>query len=71
LARPSILAAAQRGATIHLVRAAAPVFILDPWGIGTHARIAQDNEADLLWAAGYLDTLRRRRRAITLKEVYP
>jgi nucleotide-binding universal stress UspA family protein len=63
LARPSTLQVEQCGATIHLVRAVAPVFILDPWGIGTHARIAQDNEAELLRAAGYLDTLRRRPRA--------
>ena len=60
LVRPSILQAAQRGATIHLVRAVAPVVILNPWGIGTYAAITQDNELELLRTAGYLDQLRRR-----------
>jgi nucleotide-binding universal stress UspA family protein len=60
LARSSILQPEQRGVTLHLARVVAPVFILDPWGISTYAMIAQDNRVEMLQAAGYLDTLRRR-----------
>jgi nucleotide-binding universal stress UspA family protein len=60
LARLSMLQAEQGGATIHLVRVVAPVFMLDLWGSSTYAAVAQDNEAELLRAAEYLDRLRRR-----------
>jgi nucleotide-binding universal stress UspA family protein len=59
LAHSSLLGAEQRGTTIHLLRVVAPVFRLEPWGISTYAMIAQDNEAEMLRAAGYLDALRR------------
>ena len=59
LAHASLLEAEQRDTTIHLLRVVAPVFRLDPWGISTYAMIAQDNEAEMLRAAGYLDALRR------------
>jgi nucleotide-binding universal stress UspA family protein len=59
LVRSSSLQADRRGVTIHLLRGVAPVFMLDPWGIGTYAAIARDNEAEMLRAAAYLDRLRR------------
>jgi nucleotide-binding universal stress UspA family protein len=62
LAHSSLLVTEQRDTTIHLLRVVAPVFTLDPWGISTYAMIAQDNEAEMLRAAGYLDALRRRAR---------
>jgi nucleotide-binding universal stress UspA family protein len=60
LARSSILPAQQRGATIHLLRVVAPAFMLDPWGVGAYAALAEDTEAEMLRTAAHLDQLRRR-----------
>ena len=60
LARLAMQRAERSGATIHMVRVVAPVFIPAPWGTDVYGAIAQDSEAEMLRAAEYLDGLPRR-----------
>jgi hypothetical protein len=70
LARLAMQRAERSGATIHMVRVVAPVFIPAPWGTDVYGAIAQDSEAEMLRAAEYLDGLARRPELAHLSSRY-